>query len=44
MLVLVRGENQIESLQKNLLEQSREATLPQPAYDTKPQMELGAHW
>ena len=44
MLVFVRGENQIESPQKNLLEQSSEATLPQPTYDTKPRIELGAHW
>ena len=44
MLFLVRGEHQIESPQENLFEQSRDATLPQPAYDTKSRIELGAHW
>ena len=38
---LVRGENRIESPQKTPLEQNREATLPQPAHDTKPRIELG---
>ena len=40
---LVRGENRIESPQKTPLEQNREATLPQPAHDTKPRIELRTH-
>ena len=40
---LLRGKNRIESPQKTLLEQNREATLAQPAHDTKPRIELGTH-